>query len=370
MQIYWFTGRSLNDLCSTTQTSLASGLVEKGFKLTFVNSDEKGSHDDWPWLHQSITTTAPIGLRSYSLAKQMCTWFAQQEMEQDCIALVDWKIANKLIKLFKQRNIRWILIDRSPPADKGIYSFLQWPVWRRSWKKVRAEKTGKGCVVSEMHRQFVHKKLRVNQNSITVLPAGVDLNRFKIGTRYEKLTMVYHGRLDRHRGVLSLPMLLQKATKSGLEIQLVLVGEGDCFKGLQAIAVSNENITVHPTLPQEELAEILSKCHVGLLPMPKQKVWAIASPLKRSEYAASGLLMFGIDHDGHRFSGEEDLNWMKLVHQTEFHDEGVKWLQSLEQSHIETLALQSRKYAEERLAWSHSVDALEASIVSLTAQDS
>ena len=70
------------------------------------------------------------------------------------------------------------------------------------------------------------------------------------------------------------------------------------------------------------------------------------------------------------FPVSEELDWMKLVQQSEFHDEGVKWLQSLEQSHIENLALQSRKYAEEYLAWSHSVDALEASIVSLIAQDS
>ena len=80
--------------------------------------------------------------------------------------------------------------------------------------------------------------------------------------------------------------------------------------------------------------------------------------------------MFGINHDGHRFTSKVKLDWMKLVQQSEFHDEGVKWLQSLEKSQIETLALQSRKYAEEHLAWSHSVDALEASILSLTAQDS
>lgn len=370
MHIYWFTGRSMNDLCATTQTSLASGLIERGYDLTFVNADPEQSHKKWPWKHQSIPATTFPGRRSHSLGKNMRHWLRKDNLDQGSVALVDWRIAHLLIPEFHKQKLPWILIDRSPPADKGLLSLLQWPSWKRSWKRVREEKSAHGCVVSMKHREFVNKKTGVKQSQITILPAGVNLEQFTMAKRYDTLTMVYHGQLDKHRGVLALPMLLQKARAAGIDIQLILIGQGDCIDGLQAMATTNEYMTVHPTLEQDKLAKILSQCHIGLLPMPVKKMWMISSPLKRSEYAASGLLMFGIDHDGHRFSGEEDLNWMKLVHQTEFHDEGVKWLQSLEQSHIETLALQSRKYAEERLAWSHSVDALEASIVSLTAQDS
>ena len=45
------------DLCSTTQKSLGSGLVERGHNLIFVNPDLPGSHTNYPWTHYSITAS-------------------------------------------------------------------------------------------------------------------------------------------------------------------------------------------------------------------------------------------------------------------------------------------------------------------------
>ena len=51
MKIIWFTGRLMSDLCSTTQISLANGLIENGHSLIFVNPDEQGSHNHFQWEH-------------------------------------------------------------------------------------------------------------------------------------------------------------------------------------------------------------------------------------------------------------------------------------------------------------------------------
>ena len=365
MHIYWFSGRSLKDLCATTQTSLASGLIERGYQLTFINSDPEESHKNWPWQHQSISKSSIPGLQSRSLGKNMKNWFKEHQTENESIALIDWRIAHYLIPEFQKRNIQWILIDRSPPADKGILSLLQWPSWKRSWKKVHMNTSGHGCVVSPKHLEFVHQKTGVASSKITVLPAGVDLHRFKPGNRFASLTMVYHGRLDQHRGVLALPMLLQKMKRSGLDVRLIMIGDGDSIEGLRTMAGGNESMEVHSTLEQKELAEILSRCHIGLLPMPERKMWAIASPLKRSEYAAAGLLIYGIDHAGHQFSDGLSPNWMKLVNQNDFHEEGIKWLQNLDEKQIQQLGIQARAYAEENLSWAHSIDALERTIITL-----
>ena len=364
MQIYWFTGRSLKDLCSTTQTSLASGLVNRGHNLTFVNPDKSGSHADWPWTHQSIQFEARPGLRSRALGIKMRKWFEQHDSKTDSVALVDWRIAHALVPLFQLRTIPWVLIDRSPPADKGILSLLQWPSWKRSWKLVRANSSARGCVVSQKHQEFVQKKTGVKTSSITVLPAGVDLDLFQSKKRFSKLTMVYHGRLDQHRGVLALPMLLQKVRTSGLDARLIMIGDGDSMPGLQIMAAENDNFDIHSTLEQDALAEIISRCHIGLLPMPENKMWAIASPLKRSEYAASGLLIYGIDHAGHRFSTSDSLDWMKLVQQHDFHNEGVQWFNNLDEQQIKQLAIQARTYAEENLSWERTLDSLEQTILS------
>jgi len=290
----------------------------------------------------------------------MRSWLLENEINDDSIALLDWRIAKYLIPLLQRRGINWIIIDRGPPADKGILSFLQWPSWKRSWKYVRINSSSHGCVVSEKHRNFVHKKTGVSLSSITVLPAGVDLDRFKTNDGFQKLTLVYHGKLDRNRGVLLLPTLLQRAKDTGIDLCLKMIGDGDAFDSLEIMAQQYDNLEVHNSLAQDALAQLLSQCHIGLLPMPESGVWTLASPLKRSEYAASGLAILGIDHSGHRLEDGE-VEWMKLLSQEQFLEEGTKWLQMLANDNLklEQLNLEARRYAEDNMSWSHSIDALE-----------
>ena len=99
--------------------------------------------------------------------------------------------------------------------------------------------------------------------------------------------------------------------------------------------------------------------------MPKRKIWAISSPLKRSEYAACGLLIFGINHDGHRFNSQKEFDWMNLVNQEDFHQAGISWLASLSNTDIEPLGKKSRRFAEENLSWDKTIDTLEKAIISL-----
>ena len=205
---------------------------------------------------------------------------------------------------------------------------------------------------------------------ISILPAGVDLQRFKGEQRFDTTTMVYHGKIDKNRGILALPMLLRKVRNAGINARFIVIGEGDCYGQILSMAEVNEHMDVYPTLKQEKLAKILAKCHIGLLPMPDKKIWTLASPLKRSEYAASGLVIFGIDHEGHRFDDHAQLNWMKLVDQFDFHENGVKLLSNLTQERIISLSAEARLYAEENLTWEHSIDVLENSIVSIHAKHS
>jgi hypothetical protein len=59
---------------------------------------------------------------------------------------------------------------------------------------------------------------------------------------------------------------------------------------------------------------------------------------------------------------------MKLVGQEQFLEEGTKWLQMLanDNSKLEQLKLQARQYAEENMSWSHSIDALEKVLKSIS----
>jgi glycosyltransferase involved in cell wall biosynthesis len=56
--------------------------------------------------------------------------------------------------------------------------------------------------------------------------------REKINEAKEELHLVYHGRLDRHRGIMMLPLLLDKLSEENIPARLHLYGEGDCEKRL------------------------------------------------------------------------------------------------------------------------------------------
>ena len=364
MNILWFTTRKMNDLCSTTMEAFGLGLVSRGHQVTIINSDSSEMHSTLPWIHVSIQVQAMRGRKASVLGTKMRQWLKEYDCPKDTVAIVDWQIAAKLAKSLQMDSIPWVLMDRSPPADSGILALLQWPVWKKAWKLVARKNACSGHVVSQTHLQFVQSKVKVDPSQIEILPAGVDIALFQPKEKNNLLTMVYHGRLDRHRGILALPMLQQKLRNENIETQLLLIGEGDAFQALKNMSQNDENLDVIGTLPQEELAQKIAKAHIGLLPMPRSKVWALASPLKRSEYAASGLMIFGIDHKGHRLETKEQPEWMKLVHQEDFHIDGVEWIQALTDDEIRSHSIAARKYAEEHLDWSQSVSVLEKSCIS------
>jgi glycosyltransferase involved in cell wall biosynthesis len=361
MHVYWFTARSFNDLCSTTQRALMQGLLDRGYKLSLINPDQSSPFQHELFGHRSLPLRGLRGFKASSLAASMVGWLRGHRLTgTETVALVEWRVAAWVGPELERMGVPWMLVDRSPPADDGLLAWLQWRSWRKAWRI--AKRYGRqGCVTSVAHAAFVGQQ--TGHFATIPLEAGVDLRLFQPGVPRERLTMVYHGRLDRHRGVLAAVMLTHKAMESGLDVGLVFVGEGNVKDQLHDIGQSNPNIEVHSTTDQASLAALLGTCHVGLLPMPATRVWKLASPLKRSEYLASGLSVFGIDHEGHRLPNTSEL-WMKLVPQESFLSEGVVFLQTCIERREEA-RLAARNYAEEHHDWSIQVNRLAEAIQNL-----
>ena len=155
-------------------------------------------------------------------------------------------------------------------------------------------------------------------------------------------------------------MILAGLHSQGVEATLHIHGVGDALERLKSMDL--EGLEVTDALPQDNLAKLLSEYDIGLLPMPEHKVWSLASPLKRSEYLACGMVVCGIDHAGHQIEASGD--WLQLYTQKDFITSTVSWIKSLDRESLSYLQQESRKFAEENLSWSHSVDALDAIILS------
>jgi glycosyltransferase involved in cell wall biosynthesis len=343
MNVSWLTACNFGqDLCGTTQVELSLGLVENGIDLTMY---APGIFPDDRVVHVPLSRSRIKGRQSASLVKSLIPYL--EEINQSDVVLLDWKLS----KLIPKIRTKLILIDRGPPADRGMLSFLQWSVWKRGWKMV-----SRGCVVSESHRQFVETSIPSKQREITILPAGVNTQRFHKSIRKGPIRLVYQGQIDFHRGIEAMLEMFQSLDQTEHGFELYLHGKGDMVETIRNMKLNHIYITEH--LPQDELAQRLAGYDIGLLPMPPSKVWKLASPLKRSEYLGAGLLILGILHEGHELEGETPDNFNYLFPEDQFLTSAKGWLESLQRKDMESHQNKARLYAVKHLDWSHSVERL------------
>jgi glycosyltransferase involved in cell wall biosynthesis len=325
--------------------------------VTFVNGDVSSSSARPNFNHVSISNNAPRGFQAKALGKTIRLWLMRQDLiEGSTVALVEWRVVNQVVPMLEKMRIPWALMDRSPPADTGIFGWLQWRSWKKAWSIAR-DRDVLGFVVSPAHKRFVD--LKIGHKKTSILPAGVDMNLFKPMKKHEVLTMVYHGRLDRHRGIMAAVMLAHKARQGGVEINLKLIGEGDAATDLQSIASEVDYIEVKDKMEQTKVAREIAACHIGVLPMPERTAWVLASPLKRSEYLASGLCVFGVDHEGHRLDQEKP--WFVLAAQDNFHRDGLEYLNNFN-FQDNTQFQEVRAFAEQYCGWDEAITNLKDGI--------
>ena len=368
MRVVWASVRDLNrDLCATTQRCLAAGLAKHGHDVTFLGPGMNPEAIEGVE-HLTLNIRARKGRRSRAIADAIIAQWP--DLQTPDIVLVEWPLAKRMLRSGVLDGIPWMLVDRSPPADAGLLARLHGFVWRRAWRMARKASRGEegpvGTVVSPAHARHVQAFTKLNHDQIVVLPAGVNLRRFIPGAERRStertLHLVYHGRLDRNRGVLLLPMLHQKAVNAGLEVTLTLIGERDALPALTKMAKATDDIHVLGRLPQDEVAHRLGTSHLGLLPMPEHRAWSLASPLKRSEYLASGMMVIGLDHEGHRLP--EDVPFMHLFAKEDLHDGAIALLKQMakDPSMYPDGKRAARHYAEAHLGWEHSVLALHEAL--------
>ena len=127
------------------------------------------------------------------------------------------------------------------------------------------------------------------------------------------------------------------------------------FQTFMLLVISFEVI-----LPDDWVVMILVYCRCQI-----KKIWRIASPLKRSEYLASGLVVLGINHQGNSF--EESHSFMKLFSQEKFLNQSMDWLMNIESKNLRKLQTESQIFAERELQWKTSIQNLNDLIFEITA---
>ena len=133
VHVLWFTGRSMTDLCSTTQRALMTGMMERNLAITFLNPDERVELEGQNFTHVPLPHRARRGLQSRTLANAMVRWL-KSNPPSGAVAVVEWRVAPWVVPELDRQGVPWALMDRSPPADAGLLGRLQWRGWKTAWR--------------------------------------------------------------------------------------------------------------------------------------------------------------------------------------------------------------------------------------------
>jgi glycosyltransferase involved in cell wall biosynthesis len=137
-----------------------------------------------------------------------------------------------------------------------------------------------------------------------VWPSGVKLETFQPAQSLrswpepqEPVQLIYIGSLVEKRNLLPLCRAVEKANQEGMAFQLLLVGSGRYQNILDAYSCETEGrITVMPSVPHEQIPNLLAQAHVGVtsLPDPDEQKYQASSPIKLFEYMAAGMPILAI----------------------------------------------------------------------------
>ena len=226
-----------------------------------------------------------------------------------------------------------------------------------SWKNGSRNATA-FSVITPALQKFRKDKIGPDRK-ITIWPSAVSPKRFKKSQFPENapLRLVYHGLMDRERGVDRIVDLGDLITSRGHNIEILLFGKGNFFSELLAMGEDRPWLNVLGQQDFDDVPDLLTGCHVGIIPLPDRFQWRFSSPLKMFEYAASGLNVIATDIHCHRSIGSR--RWLRLTNPDDFAEEGLGHFEEIMRKQIwEENSDIARNDALNEFTWDKSVESL------------
>ncbi len=344
------------DLAKTTQLAVSNSFAKQGWGVTIVAPDVVRVMEDGEELHDKngrhyvdVKRSTRPGLGWITFAKSLKSTLPSVLRDNDIdVALVEWQAVAGSYRALNKAAIPWLIVDRSPPVFRSLTGRLQWFEYRRAYK-IAAKKGASGSVLKSEALAEWHQINGRAIDPVTILEAGVEVSRFKPTEFLGTPSILHHGQLDAERDIEKLVEIGKVLHTRGIEFDMVIAGVGNRLTELQKQSELHDWLWVYEALKPEEIPAFIERCHIALFPLPDTEIWALASPLKVREWAATGLPMILSDITPHRSIGER--NWAKLIRPDATIDEWADAVIELLNSDLHELGAQARADAETEFDW-------------------
>lgn len=130
-----------------------------------------------------------------------------------------------------------------------------------------------------------------------IWPSGVDVERFapaqtkrRWPSPEEPIQLIYIGCQHYERNLMTLSRAVVRARAEGMDLILLLVGDGAEHEDLERFAAQADGgIRVTPAVPHMEVPDTLAQAHVGVISVPDEEKFRVSNFVKLFEYMAAGL---------------------------------------------------------------------------------
>ena len=181
-------------------------------------------------------------------------------------------------------------------VDDAVYARAKGPkIIQRAIERRYNSKTLQSAdavlVMNEYTRDVIKDYYGVSQEKMSIVPNGVDLEKFHTSDTNSK-KIVFSGGMYYHRGIDILLDAAADIVKKIGNAEFLLLGAGPEMQKLQEIAKGrnlSKNITFRGWVAREKMPEFLAGGAVGIGPLRSTDVTRSALPIKVLEYMASGL---------------------------------------------------------------------------------
>ena len=124
--------------------------------------------------------------------------------------------------------------------------------------------------VSEFTRQRLVDQLKINFDKISLIPNGVDLERFYNSRKKIKGRIIYAGRIVPHKHVELLVKAFQKVKAKIPDAELHIIGSGLSLKSIKQMSKNTKDCYVHGFLPDEKMVDLFKSSWLFVLPSERE----------------------------------------------------------------------------------------------------
>jgi glycosyltransferase involved in cell wall biosynthesis len=151
------------------------------------------------------------------------------------------------------------------------------------------------CVIEESAQRLM--RLGVPESKLTIVrnTPQTDNELLQRARRSENqvLTIAYLGVIERHRGVQDLVRAVAESHKRGLQLRLIVIGDGQGFKELKELAanlgVLENGVELLGRIENRQALDIVAGADIGAIPHMPCEAWDTTIPNKLFDYMSLGL---------------------------------------------------------------------------------